>query len=160
LYFSYSCTVLHRRRHSFPTRRSADLFVAVGLGGVDVAVADLHGVTHSLGDRVVVDEPGAEAQLGDLDSACQRVGLVQYGHAPSPFWGSRSYSSSETGSSHSLSMSSPGVMKARWENHASPFAPCQCFVPAGTRITVPGTMLTGSSPSAWYQPEPAVHMRI
>ena len=33
-------------------------------------------------------------------------------------------------------------------------------VPAGTRITVPASMLTGSSPSAWYQPLPAVHMRI
>ncbi|CAM5235618.1 hypothetical protein SVIOM342S_03486 [Streptomyces violaceorubidus] len=45
------------------------------------------------------------------------------------------------------------------ENHESAFVLCQCFVPAGTRITVPGSMLTGSSPSAWYQPLPAVHSR-
>src|SRR5699024_7700866 len=38
--------------------------------------------------------------------------------------------------------------------------PCQCFVPAGTRTLVPGVMCTGSSPSAWYQPAPAVHSRI
>lgn len=67
---------------------------------------------------------------------------------------SPSYTSSVTGSSHSLLTLSPGVMKARWLSHESLSAPCQCFVLAQTRTAVPGTILEGSSPSAWYQPEP------
>jgi len=51
-------------------------FVAVGLGGVDVAVADVDRGAHSVCRSVVVDEPGAEPQLGDLDTVGQGVGLV------------------------------------------------------------------------------------
>src|SRR5699024_2743884 len=110
---------------------------------------------------VVIDEPGAEPQLRDGHVVGERVGLVQDGHAFSPLsFDSRPYTSSVTGSSHSLLTPSPGVTNARWLNQASAFAPCQCFVPAGTRTTVPGSMLIGSSPSAWYQPDPAVHIRI
>ena len=41
------------------------------------------------------------------------------------------YSSSETGSSHSLEVSSPSNSNAKCENQESGAAPCQCFTPAG-----------------------------
>ena len=44
---------------------------------------------------------------------------------------SESYSSSVTGSSHSLEAFSPGISKARWANQLSAAAPCQCFTLAG-----------------------------
>lgn len=59
------------------------------------------------------------------------------------------YSSSVTGFSHSLLTSLPGGMKAMWENQESAFAPCQCLVPAGTRMVVPGVMLTGKTIVNW-----------
>ncbi len=51
------------------------------------------------------------------------------------------YSSSPTGSSHSLEVSVPGASKAMWLNQLSALAPCQCFTPAGITTTVPGTRL-------------------
>lgn len=48
------------------------------------------------------------------------------------------YSSSPTGSSHSLLVFSPGTSTARWENQLSFAAPCQCLTPAGMCTTSPG----------------------
>lgn len=61
---------------------------------------------------------------------------------------SLSYSSSVTGSSHSLEVSSPGTSKARWANQPSEAAPCQCFTFAGIWITVPGRISTAGLPSS------------
>lgn len=58
------------------------------------------------------------------------------------------YSSSDTGSHHSLLASSPGTSTAMCENHESAFAPCQCFTFAEIVITVPGSRLTASFPSS------------
>ncbi len=59
-----------------------------------------------------------------------------------------SYSSSVTGSSHSLDVSSPGTLNARCENQLSAAAPCQCFTLAGIWITVPGRISTAGFPSS------------
>lgn len=52
-------------------------FVPVRLRGVDVAVSDADGIDHRPGGLVVVDEPGAQAQLGRPHPVGQRVRLVQ-----------------------------------------------------------------------------------
>src|SRR3954471_1065766 len=44
---------------------------------IDVAIADLRGRLHGGGGVGVVDEPGPESELRDLDAVRQRVGLVQ-----------------------------------------------------------------------------------
>ena len=58
--------------------------VAVGLGGVDVAVADLDRRTDGVRGLVVVDEPGAEPEAGDPGAAGEGIGLGQDAHAFSP----------------------------------------------------------------------------
>ena len=58
------------------------------------------------------------------------------------------YSSSLTGSSHSLEQPSPGISMAMWLNHVSFLAPCQCLTPAGMTMTVPGVRLCASLPSS------------
>lgn len=70
------------------------------------------------------------------------------------------YSSSVTGSSHSLEVPSPGISKARWANQLSLAAPCQCFTPAGIWMTVPGNISYAGLPSSWYQPLPATPTSI
>src|SRR5699024_9544366 len=104
-----------------------------------------------------IDEPSTQPKIMDPDVVGQRISFIEYGNAISPLCCSSLYTSSATGSNHSLLTSWPGITNARWENNESACSPCQCFVPAGTRMTVPGSILTGSSPSAWYQPLPAVH---
>ena len=74
--------------------------------------------------------------------------------AAHPF--SLAYSSSVTGSHHSLLQSLPGTSTAMWLNQLSALAPCQCLTLAGMVITVPGVRLTAGLPSSWYQPSPAV----
>ena len=59
-----------------------------------------------------------------------------------------SYSSSVTGSSHSLELFSPGISKARWANQLSFAAPCQCFTLAGIWMTVPGRISCAGLPSS------------
>lgn len=61
---------------------------------------------------------------------------------------SLSYSSSVTGSSHSLAAFSPGISKARCANQLSVTAPCQCFTFAGMWMTVPGRISTAGLPSS------------
>ncbi len=56
------------------------------------------------------------------------------------------YSCSETASHHSFAVSSPGTSMARWENHESAAAPCQCFTPAWILMTLPGIISTASFP--------------
>ena len=46
------------------------------------------------------------------------------------------YSSSETGSHHSLAVPSPGTSTARWANQLSGAAPCQCFTSGGITTTL------------------------
>ena len=58
------------------------------------------------------------------------------------------YSSSLTGSSHSLELFSPGTSIARWLNHSSGAAPCQCFTSAGILMQSPGFISTASFPSS------------
>lgn len=58
------------------------------------------------------------------------------------------YSSSVTGSHHSLDVSSPGTSTARWENQLSFFAPCQCLTLAGITTTSPGFRLCAALPSS------------
>lgn len=62
-------------------------FVAVGLCGVDVAVAKFDGLADGFGD-VVVDHPGAEPQFGNRDAFGQGVGFVE-DHGLSPSFGGR-----------------------------------------------------------------------
>ena len=57
-------------------------------------------------------------------------------------------------------MFSPGTSTAIWLNQESDFAPCQCFTSGGITITFPGSRLTGSFPSSWYHPLPAVQISI
>ena len=64
------------------------------------------------------------------------------------FYFSLSYSSSVTGSSHSLEVFSPGTSKARCANQLSAAAPCQCFTFAGMCITSPGSICTAGFPSS------------
>ena len=73
---------------------------------------------------------------------------------------SLSYSSSVTGSSHSLEVSSPGTSKARWANQPSEAAPCHCFTFAGIWITVPCRISTAGFPSSCYHPRPATPLII
>ena len=54
--------------------------VAIGLRGVDHAVANGHGVLHRRGGSRVVHEPRAQAQARDLGAVSQRVVLVQDAH--------------------------------------------------------------------------------
>ena len=56
------------------------------------------------------------------------------------------YSSSLTGSSHSLELFSPGTSIARCENHSSGAAPCQCLIPVGILMQSPGFISTASLP--------------
>lgn len=49
-----------------------------------------------------------------------------------------SYASSDTGSCHSVELSSPGTSTARCENQLSAAAPCQCFTSAGMFTISPG----------------------
>lgn len=60
----------------------------------------------------------------------------------------RLYSSSVTGSSHSLEEFSPGTSKARCANQLSAAAPCQCFTLAGMWTTSPGSICTAGLPSS------------
>ena len=59
---------------------------------------------------------------------------------------SLSYSSSLTGSSHSLLWFSPGASMAKWANQLSAEAPCQCFTLAGMLTTSPGWSLRAGLP--------------
>ena len=61
---------------------------------------------------------------------------------------SRPYSTSLTGSSHSLEQLSPGISMAMWLNQASFLAPCQCLTPAGMTTTVPGVRLCAFLPAS------------
>src|SRR5699024_9273184 len=72
----------------------------------------------------------------------------------------RAYSSSETGSHHSLRVSSPGTSRATWENQLSLAAPCQCLTSGGMTTVSPGASGWTGLPHSWYQPRPAVHSRI
>ena len=63
-----------------------------------------------------------------------------------PYYFSFPYSSSDTGSSHSLEVSSPGTSTARWANQESGAAPCQCLTPAGIFTTSPGCSSCASLP--------------
>ena len=58
------------------------------------------------------------------------------------------YSSSLTGSSHSVELFSPGTSIARCENHSSGAAPCQCLTPVGILMQSPGYISTASLPSS------------
>ena len=50
--------------------------VAVGLRGIDEAIAELHGGADGLGGLIVVDEPGAKAELGDAQAVFERISFV------------------------------------------------------------------------------------
>src|SRR5699024_9336945 len=76
--------------------------VTIGLGGIEVSVTDVHGIPYRLRGFIVVNKPGAEAQLGNLDAVCQGVSFLQHSHAFAPFVGSSRYTSVETGSRHAL----------------------------------------------------------
>ena len=89
----------------------------------------------------------AGAVLKPQGGNCAVLPLLAAAH---PF--SLAYSSSVTGSHHSLLQSSPGTSTAMWLNQLSALAPCQCLTLAGMVITVPGVRLTAGLPSSWYQP--------
>ena len=93
----------------------------------------------------------AGAVLKPQGGNCAVLPLLAAAH---PF--SLAYSSSVTGSHHSLLQSLPGTSTAMWLNQLSALAPCQCLTLAGMVITVPGVRLTAGLPSSWYQPSPAV----
>lgn len=67
---------------------------------------------------------------------------------PKCFYFNLPYSSSVTGSHHSLDVSSPGTSTARWLNQLSGAAPCQCLTSAGILIQSPGFNSTASLPSS------------
>ena len=75
-------------------------------------------------------------------------------------YGNLLYSSSVTGSHHSLRVPSPGTSTARWMNQLSASAPCQCLTPAGIWTTSPARSARAGCPSSWYHPRPPVHSRI
>ena len=56
------------------------------------------------------------------------------------------YCFSVTGSNHSFDPSLPGTSTARWLNHESGAAPCQCFTPTGIFTQSPGFISTASLP--------------
>lgn len=58
------------------------------------------------------------------------------------------YSTSLTGSNHSLEVFSPSISTARCANQLSAAAPCQCLTFAGMLITVPGRIITAGFPSS------------
>src|SRR5699024_7510996 len=76
--------------------------VTIGLGGIEVSVTDVHGIPYRLRGFIVVNKPGAEAQLGNLNTACQGVGFLQDSHAFAPFVGSSRNTSAQTDSRHAL----------------------------------------------------------
>ena len=92
----------------------------------------------------------AGAVLKPQGGNCAVLPLLAAAH---PF--SLAYSSSVTGSHHSLLQSLLGTSTAMWLNQLSALAPCQCLTLAGMVITVPGVRLTAGLPSSWYQPSPA-----
>ena len=58
------------------------------------------------------------------------------------------YSSSLTGSSHSVELFSPGTSIARCETHSSGAAPCQCLTPVAILMQSLGFISTASLPSS------------
>src|SRR3954451_9295627 len=56
---------------------AAALLVAIRLRGIDVAIAELHGVLDGGLGVAVVDEPGPQAELRNLEAIRQRVGLFK-----------------------------------------------------------------------------------
>ena len=90
-----------------------------------------------------VQEAGGRYAVGVLPEAADLM-LRRFGdHFPN-----RLYSSSVTGSSHSLEEFSPGTSKARCANQLSAAAPCQCFTFAGMWMTSPGSICTAGLPSS------------
>src|SRR5690625_2463656 len=81
--------------------------VTIGLGGIEVSITDVHGIPYRLRSFIVVNKPGAQAQLGNFNTVCQGVGFLQDSHAFAPFVGSSRYTSAETGSRHALGKFSP-----------------------------------------------------
>lgn len=73
---------------------------------------------------------------------------------------SKLYSSSVTGSCHSLEVFSPGTSTAMCENQLFLFAPCQCLTFAGMTTTSPAFRLRAGLPHSRYQPSPAMQRRI
>ena len=63
-------------------------------------------------------------------------------------YGNLLYSSSVTGSHHSLEVPSPGISTARWLNQLSGAAPCQCFTSAGILMQSPGFISMAFFPSS------------
>ena len=72
---------LNTAKRSWTARHTENLadaaFVSVGLCGVDQAIAQLYRLANGFRRLGIVDEPGAQSQLGNLNSVCQRVGLIQ-----------------------------------------------------------------------------------
>ena len=96
--------------------------------------------------------PLAHGTLPSITPACQMELGLSASWAPAfsmRYACAARYSSSETGSSHSLLASTPGTSTARCANHESAAAPCQCLTPAGMLTTVPGTISTASLPHSW-----------
>ena len=84
-------------------------------------------------------------------SCCDVFPIHLLCHFPTGCWRnyfSFLYSSSLTGSSHSLELFSPGTSIARCENHSSGAAPCQCLTPVGILMQSPGFFSTASLPSS------------
>src|SRR5699024_12180048 len=55
--------------------------VAIGLGSVDAAIADISGGADGVCGVTVVNEPGAQSQLRDVNTIGQSIGLVEDSHA-------------------------------------------------------------------------------
>src|SRR3954452_21942205 len=128
------------------------LFVAVRLRGVDVAIADLRGLLHGGGGIGVVDEPGPESELRDLDAVRQRVGLFQDHDVGSvSYWASVTCSPQVTG----LPVSSFCCI-AMWTMKRSGAAPCQWCSSGSKKARSPGRMNSTWPPSRWQRPTPSV----
>ena len=52
--------------------------VAIGLGGVDEPVAQLHRLAHGFGGLGIVDEPGPQTQLGDGQPFREGIAFLQH----------------------------------------------------------------------------------
>ena len=79
-------------------------------------------------------------------AGCRKIGYQFF--CSFQYFSNSLYSSSLTGSHHSLEVSSPGISAAIWENQLSFFAPCQCLTSGGTVMIVPGVSGTGAFPAS------------
>ena len=152
-----------------PTKKSRPLLLSrsalyitrnLHRGGADAAGWDAPDAALVANIRAIGNiSRGKRMMFGRGLPAASRLGTGQEGSASLPF-GRRAisvfmrhqsraaYSSSVTGSSHSVEAFSPGTPRERWLNHEFFRAPCQCFTPGCMFTTSPGLRARAGFPSS------------